>query len=186
MHDMKIDLTNRNVIITITNNIQTYYSMSDVREPDPNWHYVDGKGHAHAWNLVSKEVTSLEKVIDEIIEHPACDINDSCCDCNCDDRCEAWTETKYHLACKLCGEEIEPGKRIAHRSGYPYYIPGNREITGQFTMYTADEFDEIMDNRSSIEFCHPDLHAFGYITEISYNTHGDDKRTAKFICLNEL
>lgn len=63
------------------------------QEPDPDWRRIDGEGHLHAW--VDGKTPTLTWVVDRRWY--------------CED-CQEEHEDG-HLACAICGEAIEPGRK---------------------------------------------------------------------------
>lgn len=62
------------------------------RVPDLDWRYVDNKGHGHFWSKGGKILPTLKKVVTGkgyFEDGSSYDI--------------------WHMECKLCGAEIEPG-----------------------------------------------------------------------------
>ena len=76
-------------------------------EVDPDWRYVDEAGHLHAY--VDGKTPTLEWVVDRTWWCEDCGEN----------------HEDGHLACKVCREEIEPGRKpgpsVQHRPGRVSY-----------------------------------------------------------------
>lgn len=89
------------------------------QKPDPDWTYLDERGHFHAWDdegnlpTLDRRMRHIDPVAtDEIDDDPdPDDLDDDNYD---DDDRDGYEESFY--ACRICGEEIEPK-----------YVPASRD-----------------------------------------------------------
>lgn len=63
--------------------------------PDEAWRYTDQRGHEHYWR---DGYPTLREIVESVETY-------WCADCH-----DEHTDTRSHLECPLCGEEIIPGK----------------------------------------------------------------------------
>lgn len=92
---IKYALKNPDHIIEIRQNYMDVTTMAGV-EKDPDWTYIDRRGHVHTQETVA---TTLHWVEEEGTGH------------YCDDPCQDWHVNDQHRECVQCGEEIKPGMR---------------------------------------------------------------------------
>lgn len=67
-------------------------------KPDPKWTFTDDQGHFHAFTAEG----GLPTLRDEIVDVP--------CDGSCGGVCDGEGYTIIKHACRICGQEIEPGR----------------------------------------------------------------------------
>jgi hypothetical protein len=102
---------------------------SSLPEANPNWRYTDRQGHEHAPEVYTdsggvervRDWPTLAVVVEEVYW----------CE-ECSDEHE-----RTHRACRICGEQIEPGSRTA----VPLSIPGLRRIKARLSggSYSREE-----------------------------------------------
>lgn len=105
-------------------------SLSPSKVPDPQWRYVDKKGHGHFWD--GKELPTLKWVVTGTRwvgdEYDAYEVKDG-----------EWR-------CTQCGETIEPKKRTEYG---PRYVSGLTwiilTIDGEHFQLTPEQFGKSVD-----------------------------------------
>lgn len=105
---------------------QDWLDVSSMFEPDPNWRYIDAKGHGHYYHSDKTPYPTLKWRKNMVTDEDG----------------EKWDAGWYQ--CPRCRERIKPGIR----SGEGRKIPGLRHITliidGQGVPITKAEQDAIL------------------------------------------
>ena len=123
-----IDLNRPGTKLNIGHDYNTYVSMFDSYNPDPEWNFQDEKGHIHRWDLALAKVATLKIVIDEIITH--------CCDG------DYWEDVISHQECVICGEHIQPGYLIDAPAGEVRTISTLKRISGSYVLNSGEELPD--------------------------------------------
>lgn len=125
-----IILDDRNASIYFKQESYSYSSIYNTYKPDPAWCYQDAKGHIHRWDLATKTVPTIKKVVDEVHEH-------------CDEDGECWTTEDSHQECILCGEHVEPDYLIDIPAGRMQDVPLRRGFSGRYSPKLGEECPEL-------------------------------------------
>jgi hypothetical protein len=132
-------------------------------EPNPDWSFIDRKGHKHRWSK-SNTLPTLNSVCDEWVY----------------DEDEERYCARNHYECKKCREHVTPGLR----AGTPKYVRGFQQPLEVNASVDLDQWDHLISIIDSGEKCtlllpHELPDTLAYLTSVNKTVDGQIEITLK-------